>query len=176
MHERANSAIARFLLHLHHKIYWVSLPPSMTRFRLFSCFCAVLLMIGCTEFPDCQDPRAPFLRASFNVKTTGAPVLISFDEVKAVGASAPIYRGDTLNTFNLHLNPQDTVTTFLFTTNGFNNNLTVAYKSKLILITPECGPVQYFYDLRLVSSSFDSVVVQSREVDLNKPVNVQIFL
>lgn len=138
-------------------------------------FCLGLLLLGCTEFPDCQETRVPYARVDFFDIETNAAINVIFDEVRILESNYRLYQRDTLHQYILPLNPEDTTTTFAFTFGDLAHTIVFSHQSRLQLVTPECGPIQYFYDLDIVATSFDSVVFVSRRADLTIPTNVQIY-
>ena len=49
------------------------------------------------------------------------------------------------------------------------------YTRRQRIISPECGVEQSFYNLRILSHNFDSVLVVNDTIDRFKPVNVNIY-
>jgi hypothetical protein len=134
-----------------------------------------ILGAGCTEFPDCQNIYTPYATAGFFSKSTKAAVSVVFSEIAIVENGEILYEQDTLSEFNLPLNPNGNRTTFTCDDGSGIESLVLTYDSKVRILSPDCGPYQYFYNISLVSTTFDSVVVNSTIADLNLPVNVSVF-
>lgn len=156
---------------------WVSLPRYMNKKLLFLFNLVLLGMLGggCTEFPDCQNPYTPYARAGFFSKATKAAVATPFTEVAIVENGEILYQRDTLSVFKLPLDPNGNQTTFTFDNGSGVETIVLTHDSKVRILSPDCGPYQYFYNISLASTTFDSVVVNSTVADLNLPVNVSVF-
>jgi hypothetical protein len=130
---------------------------------------------GCTEFPDCQNPYTPYARAGFFSKSTQQPISVTYNRVSIEDNGEILHEQDTLSVFQLPLNPTGNQTTFEFDNGGGVETLVLTHSSKVRILSPDCGPYQYFYNISLLSTTFDSVVVNSSVADLNLPVNVSVF-
>lgn len=135
----------------------------------------MLLFLGCTEFPDCQDTRYPLAQVRFYSYETQNALSIDFDSVFVVGNEIPLYEDTVLNSLRLRFDPFADQATYIFYADSLIDTLVLSYRSKLSLENTDCGPIQSFYDLAPLSSSFDSVALIFSIADLKVNTNVEIY-
>ncbi|MEQ8712605.1 MAG: DUF6452 family protein [Cyclobacteriaceae bacterium] len=135
----------------------------------------MLLFLGCTEIPDCQDTRYPIAQVRFYSYEDQRLTSVIFDSVFVIGNDQPLYEGDTLSEVDLRFDPFSDEATYLFYADSTVDTLVLSYRSKLALENTDCGPIQYFYDLEPLTSSFDSVALISTIADLKVDTNVEVY-
>lgn len=136
---------------------------------------AMLLFFGCTEIPDCQDTRYPIAQVRFYSAQDSSLLTVVFDSVFVVGNEVPLYEADTLSQLALRLDPLADQASYTFYADSTVHTLELSYRSKLILENTDCGPIQSFFDLEPLSSSFDSVALISTIADLKVDTNVEVY-
>lgn len=134
-----------------------------------------LALFSCTEEPDCQDTRTPFARTQYYSLEEQRIEEIIIDSLWVEGGFAPVAVSDTTSFSNLLLDPNANQTTYYFWIEDQLDTLTLAYNSKMEVKSPECGPFQTFFDISVVSTSFDSVVTVHSIADSRLPNNVEIY-
>ncbi len=135
----------------------------------------ILLFLGCTEIPDCQDTRYPIAQVRFFSLESGNRLSVNFDSVFVVGSEIPLYQDTVLSELSLRLDPLADEASYIFYADSTVHTLELSYRSKLALENTDCGPIQYFYDLEPLTSSFDSVVLISTIADLKVDTNVEVY-
>ena len=135
----------------------------------------VLLLLGCTEFPDCQDTRYPLAKVRFHAYETRNVSAVDFDSVIVLGNDTPLYQDTVLSALRLRFDPLADQSTYLFYADSTVDTLVLGYRSAIAMSNTDCGPIQYFIDLAPLHSSFDSVALISTIADLRVNTNVEIY-
>jgi hypothetical protein len=143
--------------------------------RMGAFLVVMLLSYGCTEIPDCQDTRYPIAQVRFFSAQDSSRLSVDFDSVFVIGNELPLYEDTVLSVLKLRLDPLADQATYIFYADSTVHSLELSYRSKLVLENTDCGPLQYFFDLEPLSSSFDSVALISTIADLKIDTNVEVY-
>ena len=138
-----------------------------------------LLLIGCQDIKDCQlkDDTSQVVFALFDRDTTNQTESVQFSSILIENLSLPILNFDTtLSVFGLPVNTTDTVTTFFFESELGFDTLVISYDFQYNVFFEECTPVQSFFDLRVMTHTFDSVSIVNDELNNEIVRNVSVFL
>ena len=131
--------------------------------------------MACTELPDCQDTRYPVAQVSFFSATDSSALFVDFDSVFLVGNDIPLYEDTVQTRLRLRLDPLADQATYIFYADSTVHTLELTYESRIAIENPDCGPIQYFFGLQPVTSSFDSVALISSIADLKVDANVEVY-
>ncbi|MEM7548146.1 MAG: DUF6452 family protein [Bacteroidota bacterium] len=142
----------------------------------------LIFTFGCRDDTDCSTSSINFISLSFIDSGTFEVRQSNFDSVFAPGFDTLfVTQADSLDTLILlPVNPFETEATYVFVGPDRNEEIRIdtvvfSYFPRQGIITPECGPTQFFDDLDTISTTFDSlVVVQPRLRDFNA-TNVLIY-
>ncbi|MFT5639951.1 MAG: hypothetical protein ACI9A7_000043 [Cyclobacteriaceae bacterium] len=136
-------------------------------------FVLVLLIViwGCNEIEQCQlEPnREGFTLGFFKSSDSTAYDSTGFTFI------TPGVTSDSIQSI-LPLDPLDTTITYIFGTDSTDYNLVLSYDVIYYLFSPDCDPSIRFFDLKVLSTNFDSVAVISDIVDEQIPTNFEIYL
>ena len=135
----------------------------------------IALFFGCTELPDCQDTRYPVAQVRFYAAADSSLLSVDFDSVFVDGGSLPLYEDTVLSELRLRLDPLASQSSYIFYADSSVDTLDLAYESRIAIENPDCGPIQYFFGISPVNSSFDSVALISPTADLRVDINVEIY-
>ena len=135
----------------------------------------ILALVSCTEFPDCQETRVDYARARFFSAADSLLTEVILDSVMVSGSDVVLYEQDTLSEVSLPLDPLADESTFFLFIEGETNTLVLNHSSKLEVLSPDCGPLQSFFDIEIGDHSFDSVALISPLADLRISNNVEIY-
>jgi len=131
---------------------------------------------GCNEIEQCQlDPNSEFLVGTFyNIKDSVARDTLVFNAV--VPSNQPLNFYDTIifGAF-FPLNPTDTTISYTFMTDSMDYQLSLSYDVLYYLFSPDCDPSIRYFDLKVVETNFDSVAVVGDVLDLQIPINLEIY-
>ncbi|MGI9543583.1 MAG: DUF6452 family protein [Cyclobacteriaceae bacterium] len=150
-------------------------------------FCA--FWFACAPEPACLD-ETPEIKLSFFKEvysdTDSATFIndttIAFVEVAALGTDSIFVVQDTTFSLTLPLNAAASQVEYLFRTidvfdmsGEINHTLQIEYLREQQLVSEDCGPVQLYSELELVSGTFDSVAIVNNTIDPDIDVNVEVY-
>ncbi|MEQ8240128.1 MAG: hypothetical protein RIA69_12995 [Cyclobacteriaceae bacterium] len=131
---------------------------------------------GCNEIEQCQlDRNSEFLVGAFyNIKDSVARDTLIFNAV--VPSTQPLNFYDTIffGAF-FPLNPTDTMISYTFFTDSMDYELSLSYDVLYYLFSPDCDPSIRYFDLKVVDTNFDSVAVVGDVLDLQIPINLEVY-
>ncbi|MEM8892963.1 MAG: hypothetical protein AAGC88_00210 [Bacteroidota bacterium] len=134
-----------------------------------------LLFVKCTEIPDCQDTRSPIAQVRFYAAADSSLLFVDFDSVFIDGSTTKLYEDTLLSQLNLRLNPMMDQSIYTFYADSTVHTLEISHESRIAIENPDCGPIQYFFALEPIASSFDSVALISSTADFRVDINVEVY-
>ena len=150
-------------------------------------FCMLLIpiIVSCNDIKDCQlvDDTNFIVFALFDLDTTSLTESVDFSSItmkdlnfRLIGFDETERSDTTLSIFALPINTFDTIATYYFESDLGMDTMEIRYQSQYYIFFEECEPAQNFFDLEVLSHTFDSVNVINS--DLNDEIirNVEIFL
>lgn len=144
-----------------------------------------LIAIGCNAIKDCQlvDDTNFIVFALFDRDTTSLTESADFSSItmkdlnlRLIGFDQTQRVDTTLSIFALPINTLDTVATYYFESNLGLDTMKIRYNSQYYIFFEECDPAIRFFNLEVVSHTFDSVSVVNDELNNEIIRNVEIFL
>lgn len=150
-------------------------------------FCA--FCYACAPDPVCLE-ATPEVKLSFlkevYADTDSATFIndttIAFVEVTALGTDSIFVVQDTTFSLTLPLNAAASQVEYFFKTvdifemsGEVTNTLQVAYLREQQLVSEDCGPIQLYGELELISGTFDSVAIINNTLDPDINVNIEVY-
>lgn len=136
----------------------------------------ILILWACGEEPDC-DTGVPknSITVKFYDSEDSTALYKEFIRVTERSSNTIFYNSsDSLQSFELNLNPNVDQLTYVFVSSTSVDTLTLSYTTQLEWLSEECGP-SYFYDeLHVVSSSYTFDLV-STFIDVAIDENIKIY-
>lgn len=131
----------------------------------------VIVIWGCNEIEQCQleSNRDGFTLGFYKLSDSTA-----YESTSFLVTPGFIFE-DSIDVV-FPLDPQDTTVTYVFVTDSMDYNLELSYDAIYYLFSPDCDPSIRFFDLKVLSTNFDSVAVISDIVDIQIPLNFEIYL
>ncbi len=120
----------------------------------------------------------------FKKLSDGLTDTVTFLNIEATGTNAVFYLDDpdVLDTLIVDeaavvtVNPYSDTTHFIFNNfRGETRTLTVGYKTEVRFVSEECGSERLQYDLKIIDTSFDSVLVVSNSLNKGQSTNIEIY-
>lgn len=141
-------------------------------------FIVMFIAVACSEGSDCYSDNTSIITIDFfkrNYGSSGAAFskdVLVVNRVYAIGnEDSLIVENDTIfGTLVLPVNPLNDTTTYRIG----RHTLTVKYDIHQRIMSPDCGVEQVFSSLDTLTSSFDSLVIKSRNLDKHE-VNFEIY-
>lgn len=144
-------------------------------------FGIVLITLGtaCVNDELCVGTSTGLIKLSF-VESGSSPesaISITFDSIGVSGMpeNYPSYADTTLSKVGLIVDPDSTLTRFVFITQNRTDTLDITYTVVPSLISINCGPELIYSRLDTVSFTFDSLVIESDIFDLEVDTNLKIY-
>ena len=144
-----------------------------------------LVAISCNEIKDCQlaDDTNFIIFALFDKDTTSLTESADFSSVtmkdlnlRLIGFDQTQRVDTTLSRFALPINTLDSMATYYFESNLGFDTMEIRYSSQYFIFFEECEPAKTFFNLEVVSHTFDSVSVVNSDLNNEIVRNVEIFL
>ncbi|MEL7146759.1 MAG: DUF6452 family protein [Bacteroidota bacterium] len=138
----------------------------------------IVALIGCKDIKDCQlkDDTSFFVIALFDRDTTSSTESIAFTSIIEESLNGAFYLDTTMSVFGLPVNTTDTTTTYFFQSELGADTLVVSYDFQYNIFFEDCEPVQSFFDLSVLSHTFDSLVIVNENLNNEIIRNVEIYL
>ena len=143
------------------------------------CIALSLIIVSCNDIKDCQlvDDTNFVVIALFDQDTTSQTESLDFTGITMEGLSIPILNSDTtLSVFALPINTLDSVATFYFESELGMDTMVVSYDNQYYIFFEECDPAQSFFNLEVISHTFDFVNVINSDLNDEIVRNIEIFL
>jgi len=139
----------------------------------------VLALISCNDIKDCQlkDDTSGVVIALFDLDTTSVTERLDFTSITIENLERPLLNVETtLSAFALPVNKLDTTITYFFESDAGMDTMVLSYKSQYYIFFEECDPAQRFFDLKVISHTFDSTSVVNTELNNEIIRNVEVYL
>lgn len=138
-----------------------------------------LIFFSCNDIKDCQlvDDTNVVVFALFDRDTTSQRESIDFTSITMADLDIPILNFDTtLSVFALPVNTFDSVASFYFESELGQDTMVISYQNQYYIYFEECDPAQSFFDLKVISHTFDSVNVVNSDLNDEIVRNVEVYL
>jgi len=147
--------------------------------RLIVVLFIVILVAACTNDELCIGKGINEIKLSF-VESGSDPesvISITFDSIGVSGnpVAYPSYADTTLSVLTLEVDPDSTVTRFVFITSDRTDTLDLSYRVRPSFISVQCGPELLFSKLDTLGHTFDSLVIVQDIFDSEIDTNIKIY-
>jgi hypothetical protein len=141
----------------------------------------LILVFSCRNEIDCTNTSSNISKSVFVDSVSGEIISLTFDSILILDFTDTILY-DTVNvsdTIELPLNPFSAESEFLFFSRESDtipivDTLRLGYETRQRLISEECGATQSFIQLDTLFHTFDSVFIQSSNVNTLNEINLRI--
>ena len=145
--------------------------------KIFGAMMIVFSIAACNEVVDCSRETKTTARISFFKKTDGTTLAIAFDTIMAIGSDSIFFTAiDSLNFYDLPLDPNVNSTTFIFIKASVMDTLKLGYENQFVIIDEDCIPEIAFNNLEILNTSFDSLKIVENRLLIEVENNIKIFL
>jgi len=125
----------------------------------------LLFLIGMLPAAGCLNPGDCLITNSGTVQlalvdAAGRAREVRFASISVVGVERPLSTNSNTSTLALPLNPDTTVTSFVFTrvtapdTPARLDTLTFTYRNQVLVLSPDCGAILFHRDLDYTRNTF----------------------
>jgi len=141
-------------------------------------FIAIISAISCTT-GSCLEETESAAKAGFY--ETGSGNIITIDTITVYGlgmdASLLYNKATSRNNILLPLNPATETSSFILTSDGKTDTITIEYASFPHLVSKECGYSMFNSIISCISTKniIDTVLVKNSEVNTSYHENIRIF-
>ena len=137
----------------------------------------IFSIAACSEFVDCSRETKTTAKISFFKKADGTSLEIAFDTITAIGTDSIFFTAkDTLNIYDIPLDPNSISTTFIFIKASVTDTLNLGYENQFVIIDEDCPPEIAFNNLEILNTSFDSLKIVESRLLIEVENNIEIFL
>ena len=136
----------------------------------------IFLSLSCSDIPDCTlDAEPSAVIVEFFNKEDSVLSSLTFSAIRALDTDSIFYQDSTLSTYDLQLNPNSGISTFLFFQDSDSDTLELHYARSIQIISEQCGPTIGFSDISVSSHTFDSVAVINNFLNRQLTENIEIY-
>ncbi len=149
------------------------------------CISLSLIIISCNDINYCQlvDDTNFIVFALFDRDTTSLTESADFSSVTMKGLDLRLIGFDlsqrsdtTLSVFALPINTLDSTATYYFESDLGLDTMVINYDSQYYIFFEDCDPAQSFFNLEVISHTFDSVSVVNSDLNDQIVRNVEVYL
>ncbi len=145
--------------------------------KIFGVLLLIFSIAACSEFVDCSRETKTTAKISFFKKADGTSLEIAFDTITAIGTDSIFFTAkDTLNIYDIPLDPNSISTTFIFIKASVTDTLNLGYENQFVIIDEDCPPEIAFNNLEILSTSFDSLIIVENRLLIEVENNIKVFL
>ncbi len=135
-------------------------------------FVGIAAFFSCNNIEDCQ--LNPFTDYVAMQTIHDAPVV--FDSLVVSEYGRYVEFADSARTlWQLPLDILENEVRMDFYTDSMIYFLEMTYQKEIKIFDPQCDPVTRYYELEVVSHNFDSLVLTNNEVNIQIPINVEVY-
>lgn len=149
-------------------------------------WCWVLLIFillgSCLDNDICLRGADNALIFGFMKLSDGKADTVVLFNIEATGVDSVFYKDygtdlrDTLaQQAQVTVNPYGDTTQFIFNYVDEVKQITVGYKTEVRFVSEDCGSERLQYDLKILSTDFDSVRVVRSSLNKGKSINIEIY-
>jgi hypothetical protein len=133
------------------------------------------LLSACLEDPDCIITSSNLVKIDFK-EDAETSKSIEVTKITVSGSDTEFYKGKTVSSVQLPLNPAMEETVFTFEIKGATSKtINLTYARTTTLISPTCGVFIEYKDL-LADTTFDSLTVINNRLSTNVSTNIEVFI
>ena len=137
----------------------------------------ICLWGSCTNDELCEGVGTNEIKLSFKNYESGSALSITLD---SIGFSwkplmDTLYLDTTVTFIGLPVDPDTSVTQFVFVTADRTDTLEIGYHVSSSLISAECGPELLFSQLDTIYHTFDSLAIIQNIFDREVETNIELF-
>jgi hypothetical protein len=133
-------------------------------------FGVLTLIFACR--PECENPRQNLLQVQFVKRSNFTNDTLSINQIRGLGQNLAFIENKLVSGINLPFNLEGNQLGYIFTYQSDNqiviDTLILGFTRNLKIIKPACGISQEISDLKLVKSTFDSVIVVNTVIENRK--------
>jgi hypothetical protein len=135
----------------------------------------MVLVTACLSDPDCLVTSSNLVKIQFkNLKNKNKNIKLDSVEVAGLGYFYPTT--DSVSNISLPVSPISNEATFTFYYYKTAPNVTVGYLTQAEVISTKCGAFTNYIDLRVTTTTFDSLVLINDQLRINQNVNLEVFI
>lgn len=143
-------------------------------FKAFTFFISLWLLASCVNEPDCLNLRITDVQINFRKMFDGKADTVFVNGIEVEGLDGVFYANRLVTSVPLPLNYYAEETRFNIYQPGSINNIGIGHTRKVQLITPDCGERILIEDVRLKTSSYDSLRIINLK-ESNPVANINIY-
>lgn len=149
-------------------------------------WCWVLLIFvllgSCLDNDVCLRGADNTLIFGFIKLSDGKADTVALYNIAATGVDSVFYKESGTDTINIlpkqaqvTVNPYSDTTQFIFQYPNEVKTITVGYQTEVRFVSEDCGSERLQYDLKILSTDFDSVRVVRNNLNKGKSINIEIY-
>ncbi|MBL7870216.1 MAG: hypothetical protein JNM78_01290 [Cyclobacteriaceae bacterium] len=134
-----------------------------------------ILATACLNDQDCLITSTNLVKIQFkNLKNKNKNIKLDSVEVSGLGYFYPTT--DSISNLALPVSPMVNEATFTFYYYNSSPAVTVEYFTQAQVISAKCGAFTNYIDLRVTTTSFDSLKIINDRLRINQNANLEIFI
>lgn len=141
-----------------------------------------MLLGSCLDNDICLRGADNALIFGFIKLSDGKADTVALYNIAATGVDSVFYKEHITDTLNIlpqqaqvTVNPYGDTTQFVFQYPNEVKKITVGYKTEVRFVSEDCGSERLQYDLKILSTDFDSVRVVRNSLNKGKSINIEIY-
>lgn len=147
--------------------------------RIVLCFFLGLVCASCINDELCIETNPGILKIGFfDIDNPESSKSVTLDSIGVSGLplNYPDFNDSTVTEFSLSLDPDSTISRFVFYMPDRADSLDVSYEVVPSIISIECGPELIYSQLDTLQQSFDSLVIEETVFIPEVERHLKIFL
>lgn len=143
--------------------------------RVLGFLVLMVLVTACLSEQDCLVTSSNLIKIQFkSLKNKNKNIKLDSIEVAGLGYFYPTT--DSISNISLPVSPISNEATFTFYYYKTAPNVTLGYLTQAEVISTKCGAFTNYIDLRVNSTTFDSLVLVNDQLRINQNVNLEVFI